>query len=332
MRKPANYAFHPVKVAARKLGARCYSCPLLKDGIPVGPAPIVSGRKLRLIAVGEGPGAREEQEGRPFVGKSGQLFDSLLMMNKLLRSETHVTNGALCRAESDNDKKRAAHCCTPRLLSELAALPAQVPIATMGAFSTKAILGMSNITLIRGFIWKVPAIDPKEVEKAKREPLKHPLRTTRRNEAQLKADILTGRAALAGRVVLPTLHPAHILRQEVLGPLLKIDFKRVARVVRGEVDLDKLADKGKYTVTTDVRKLRALGRVISLDVETDTVASPLLATLLCVGMSDGYRTIVLWPWNKRLAKPLSRFLSTRETVVCHNLSFDRAVLENHGVR
>jgi uracil-DNA glycosylase family 4 len=305
---------------------------MFKEGIPVGPSPIIAGRKLRLIAVGEGPGAREEQEGRPFVGKSGQLFDSLLSKNKLLRSETHISNGALCRAESDRDKKRAAHCCAPRLLKELAALPANVPIVTMGAFSTKAILGIGNITLVRGFIWRVPPIDEKELAKAKRDPLKHPIRTSRRNEAQLKTDILVGRAALAGRVVLPTLHPAHILRQEVLGPLLKIDFRRVARVVRGEVNLNKLADKGPYTVTTDVRKLRALGRVISLDVETDTVASPLLATLLCVGMSDGIRTIVLWPWNKRMVKPLSRFLATRETVVCHNLSFDRAVLENHGVR
>jgi uracil-DNA glycosylase family 4 len=332
VRKPKSHAFDPVKIAARKLGAKCYSCPCLKEGIPVGPAPIVAGRKLRLIAIGEGPGQREEQEGRPFIGKSGQLFDSLLSKNKLLRSETHVTNGSICRAETDRDKKRAAHCCAPRLLAELALLPANVPIVTMGAFSTKAILGMGNITLIRGFIWKVPPIDEKEIAKAKREPLKHPLRTVRRAEAQIKTDILLGRAALAGRVVLPTLHPAHILRQEVLGPLLKIDFKRVARVVRGEVNLDKLADKGKHIATTDIRKLRALGREISLDVETDTVPSPLLATLLCTGMSDGIRTIILWPWNKRLAKPLGRFLSTREAVVCHNLSFDRAVLENHGVK
>jgi uracil-DNA glycosylase len=688
VRKPKSYAFHPVKVAARKLGARCFACPLLKEGIPVPAAPVISGRRLRLIAVGEGPGAREEQEGRPFIGKSGQLFDSLLSKNKLLRSETHVTNGALCldgatrvrmangatmrlnqivktkhrgrvlsigenghvvsreivgwhrnlragrkmvsvtyeyarknlnganrtqltgdhriltpdgwrpagsadgcliatgdrapigmsldiamgtllgdgsvsaagrgrltfnhawdqrgyaklkalalemktsksppgknsvqwqvkarsypsgffrklrakfypkgrkrlpedvmknasdlliaiwymddgylrdrrytppdgrgrgihaeicaaglprkdvlfavkcfrekgfdcritkphqpnrimfssagarelsrriarfvpsdlqykllqedrgqfdaavfephvgsfyakaivrpakaeaskmrlvycidvkethnflttgvvahncRAETDVDKKRAAHCCTPRLLAEIAQLPSTVPIVTMGAFSTKAILGMGNITLIRGFIWRVPTIDEKEQEKAKRDPLKHPVKTTRRIETQLKTDIFLGRAALAGRVVLPTLHPAHILRQEVWGPVLKIDFKRVGRVVRGEVDIDKLADKGKYTVTTDVMKLTRLGRTISLDVETDTVASPLLATLLCVGMSDGITTIVLWPWNKRMAKPLSRFLATRETVVCHNLSFDRAVLWKHKV-
>jgi uracil-DNA glycosylase family 4 len=332
MRKPKSYAFHPVKIAARKLGARCYACPMLKEGIPVPAAPVVAGRKLRLIAIGEGPGAREEQEGRPFIGKSGQLFDSLLSRNKILRSETHVSNGALCRAETDKDKKRAAHCCTPRLLREIAELSSTVPIVTMGAFSTKAILGMSNITLIRGFIWRVPSIDLKEQEKARRDPLKHPLRTSRRIEAQLKSDILLGRAALAGRTLLPTLHPAHILRQEVWGPVLKIDFKRVGRVVRGEVNLDKLADKGPYTVTTDVRRLRKLGKVISLDVETDTVASPLLATLLCVGMSDGITTIVLWPWNKRMAKPLSRFLVTRETVVCHNLSFDRAVLEKHSVK
>src|SRR5580704_16292876 len=114
--KKKSYAFHPIKQWARKLGAKCFVCPMAHEGIPVGPAPIVAGRKLRLIAVGEGPGAREEQEGRPFVGKSGQLFDSLLSKNKILRSETYISNGSICRAESDKDKKRAAHCCAPRLL------------------------------------------------------------------------------------------------------------------------------------------------------------------------------------------------------------------------
>jgi uracil-DNA glycosylase family 4 len=308
----------------------CKLCPALKLK-PVGSEPVIAGRKLKLIAIGESPGARELEQEKPFVGKSGQLFNRLLAKNRLLRSETHVMNGALCQAETDRDKKRAAACCAPRALVEIGALSPKVPILAMGGLAAKAVLGLSNIQLIRGFVWNVPAIDPKEVATARRSVFRHIVGTRRRHESELVASTLLGRSALGGRVVLPTVHPAFILRSETWGPVIKVDFKRAARIVRGEVNLKKLADQGSHLATTRVRELSRLGRVISLDVETDHAVSPLVARLLCVGMSDGPTTIILWPWHKRMARGLSRFLASRESVVCHNLNFDRTVLERHGV-
>lgn len=74
-----------------------------------------------------------------------------------------------------------------------------------------------------------------------------------------------------------------------------------------------------------------LGPVVALDVETSGALNPHECTLLCVGLSDGVYTVVLWPWSDALAEPLRKFLETRKEVVCHNLSYDKTVLARYGV-
>lgn len=73
-----------------------------------------------------------------------------------------------------------------------------------------------------------------------------------------------------------------------------------------------------------------LGPTVSLDVETDGV-NPHECGLLCVGLSDGKRTVVIWPWRPTYASKLGRYLKTRDSVICHNGIFDRTVLRRHGV-
>lgn len=352
--KAPNHRYHPIKVAARKAGAKCFLCPLLKEE-PVGASPVVAGRSLKLIIVGEAPGRSEVKLSRPFVGLSGKLVDKLLTANKLLRSETYLTNAAFCRSDHDKENERAAVCCGPRLLKELSGLPSNVPIMTLGATSAKTVLGLKNILTIRGFIWRVPTIDAKELEKARKAPLKHPLGSPNRKEVELQSAILLGRSELSGRIVLPSIHPAFVLRSELQHPIIRLDFKRAARLVRGEINVRKLADHVKPIVTTDLRVLKRLGSVIALDIETTTrldltpdqkravklcqdykpkaqMPPPQLLRPLCVGMSDGFTTVVLFPWKKRMAKPLSRFLRTRKIVSTHNgFAFDAVVLRAHGV-
>jgi hypothetical protein len=79
-----------------------------------------------------------------------------------------------------------------------------------------------------------------------------------------------------------------------------------------------------------LKALSALGPIVSLDVETDGL-SPHECNLLCVGLSDGKRTVVIWPWHNRYAESLQRFLESREVVVCHNAIYDRTVLLRYGV-
>lgn len=78
------------------------------------------------------------------------------------------------------------------------------------------------------------------------------------------------------------------------------------------------------------KALSALGPVVSLDVETDGI-KPTECGLLCVGLSDGVNTVVIWPWKDSYGPELTKFLQSRQAVVCHNGMFDILVLSNHNV-
>jgi len=55
------------------------------------------GNDLRILLVGEGPGAEEDRTGRPFVGRSGQLLDKILASVSLIRKDIFITNIVKCR-------------------------------------------------------------------------------------------------------------------------------------------------------------------------------------------------------------------------------------------
>jgi len=330
----------PVRRAAFKSGARCDLCPLRDSKSPAVPPAKSKTPALKLILVGEGPGRSEEKLGEPFRGMSGKLLDEYLTGSaKISRNSVYITNAALCRSPDGkkHEDEAAAVCCAPRLLSELSQLPPEVPIVVLGAGALRSLLGTAGkgIILSRGFIWRAPEIDEAAIKSEFRAALKFDSKSQQAKEHTLKAETLAGRARLTSRLVLPMLHPAFILRSELWHAIGKLDFKRIGRLLRGEIDLKQLADTpapDELTVTQDVRKCYRLGSSISLDVETTRAASVWLAKLLCVGMSDGKRTVVLWPWSAKLAKPLGKFLRTRKEIVGHSLvAFDKPVLERHGV-
>jgi uracil-DNA glycosylase family 4 len=330
---PVDSASATVRRAARKLGARCDLCPLSKEK----PVPSEPNRTpLKLVIVGEGPGRTEVKLGRPFVGLSGQLLNQLLARNRIRRSECFILNTALCRGESDRDNERAAACCTPRLLQELSELPQEIPIATLGKSATQAVLGLKNSFLqMRGFIWTVPETDPKKIAAQRKSAHAKSPKSPARGESDLRLACLERRAKLAERVVLPTIHPAFVLRADSWHAVIRLDFARIGKAVRGEIPKKLEDQRARPTVLSTIRtfaQLSALGPTISLDVETTKAKSPLFAKLLCVGLSDSKRTFVVWPWKPKLAKPLSKFLRSRQAVVGHNtMGFDKVVLEAHGV-
>ena len=296
----------------------------------MGPSPLPPTHRLTLV--GEAPGRVEEKFGGPFLGLSGKLVDKLLVGNHLKRSETYLTNAALCRSEVDKENEIAAVCCAPRLLNELAATPAGVPIAALGKTASATLLETRSILLARGFIWEVPPGDPVKLETARKAVLKQPPDTPNRGRAELKYQTLLGRARLSGRTVFPMLHPAFILRSETWHPILKQDFRRVARWIATGAGGLALQDLGEHQTTQDVGALYRLGPEVSLDVETTMSGSALTAKLLCVGLSDGMLTVVLWPWRPGMAAGLGAFLHSRKAVIGHNLmQFDKIVLERHGI-
>jgi uracil-DNA glycosylase family 4 len=346
----------------RANGARCDICPLNGNlYVPFeGPAP---GKKLRLIVAGESPGKKEEIIRRPFVGITGQMLDQEIEAVGLKRESMHVTNAALCAGFNDKDNERAAECCAPRLLKELAALPADVPILTMGKAASKSVLGVKSVLLARGFVWTArdlsTSIDTAEaaVRKAVRDSSKsREARIKKRSaliEAKLRLETLELRNKLAGRVVFPTLHPTFaFIHNETWAPIFRIDIDRCARFVKHEFRLEDLADRIErvksleefaqrrrvFIVTDNKKEIAAAGKIladeVSIDIETEATnpLSPLLVKILCVQIADKDRSFVIGPWDaRRHAKVLSRLLATKKTIVTHNgYNFDWICLQRKG--
>ena len=342
----------------RKHGARCDLCPLAGNNYVPFENP-KHGGKPKLIVVGEGPGYKEEIRRKPFCGVSGAMLDDMLDEVGESRWDTYVTNAAMCRGDTDKDNDRAAECCAPRLLRELAAQPADVPIVALGKAAARAILGVKSILLARGFVWTAREVERpvKAAEAAARKARKsagpHPDKNDKAkiHEADLRVEILKARHELAGRTVLPTVHPAFVLRSDTWTPILRIDLDRAARVANGKLRREDLEDNitrvqrardlvpRTYIVTEDPKEIaraaKKLGPVVAVDIETEssTPLSPLLVKILCVQVSDGERAFVVGPWNPGLhAGPLSEALKGREGIVMHNgYNFDQPAIDRDGV-
>lgn len=110
---------------------RCVACPelaALRTKVVVGDFPA----NARLLLVGEGPGATEDEVGRPFVGRGGQLLDSLLAEAGLDRAGVAVANVVKCRPPGNRTPTPAeARRCTGWLDRQLA-LCAPSLVVTLG--------------------------------------------------------------------------------------------------------------------------------------------------------------------------------------------------------
>jgi uracil-DNA glycosylase len=105
--------------------------------------------------VGEGPGADEDAQGFPFVGKAGQLLDRMIAAMGFLRDDVYVCNIVKCRPP-DNRKPEADEmaACTPYLVEQLELVAPKVIVA-LGATAVQGLLGTTEgITRLRGK-WKL---------------------------------------------------------------------------------------------------------------------------------------------------------------------------------
>ncbi len=322
----------------RKVGARCDICPLKGNRfVP----PKTSSLPTRIVFVGEAPGRKEEIHGVPFIGQTGVFLRGLCREVDIDMREAFLQNAALCRSNIDRENDEAAVCCAPRLLKELARLDPKIPIVTLGKSSTLSVLGVRSIMHARGFVWTAREVDTtqvwKDADKAKSKG------APKWKKLHLKAQIYEGRSKLAGRTVLPTVHPAFVLRSDTWLPILKIDLDRIARWLRGDLKHEDLLENGPYVVVSKRdeirRELRKLKPDIDVDVETGASseggkdgADPLRNRLLCVGISDGDHTVVIWPWRKTHAPLLNALLKRSKSIGMHNgYNFDQIVLDRYDV-
>jgi DNA polymerase len=105
-----------------------------------------------LMFVGEGPGAEEDRQGLPFVGRSGQLLDRLMRQEiGLTREHCYVANVIRCRPPGNRDPlPDEIEACSPYLEAQLELVAPRV-VVTLGNFATRRLLRTSEgISRLRG--------------------------------------------------------------------------------------------------------------------------------------------------------------------------------------
>jgi uracil-DNA glycosylase len=126
----------------------CTRCPLARGRTQTVPG---EGNVLSdVLLVGEGPGAREDATGRPFVGPAGQLLTELLHAIGWDRPDVFITNVVKCRPPGNRDPEPIEiAACAPYLDAQEAALEPAV-VVTLGRHSLQRYLPGARIGAVHG--------------------------------------------------------------------------------------------------------------------------------------------------------------------------------------
>ncbi|WP_232703010.1 uracil-DNA glycosylase [Halobacterium wangiae] len=96
-----------------------------------------------VLFVGEGPGANEDEQGAPFVGRSGSVLDAALADAGLERADVRITNCVRCRPPENRDPtKEELNNCRPYLEREVELVAPEV-LVTLGKVPGEHLLGRS---------------------------------------------------------------------------------------------------------------------------------------------------------------------------------------------
>lgn len=146
-----------------------------------------------IVLIGEAPGRDEVRLGKVFIGRSGQLLQRCLDAHQL--TDVWITNACLCFVDDVNDKEAASYCCKPRLIAEIRSKHPKV-VVPMGNIPTNVLLGggLTGITAKRGKV--VVSVE-------------------------------------LGTQVLPTFHPAAILRRADTYPDFASDLQKAVAISTG---------------------------------------------------------------------------------------------------
>ena len=131
-----------LKIIREDLGD-CTRCPLHKQGrkqIVFG----VGDPAAELMFIGEGPGADEDEQGEPFVGRAGQLLNNMIKAMGLQRKQVYIANVVKCRPPGNRTPEREeCETCSPFLMRQIAVIKPKVVVA-LGAVAAKTLLAMSS--------------------------------------------------------------------------------------------------------------------------------------------------------------------------------------------
>jgi DNA polymerase len=114
----------------------------------------------RLMFIGEGPGRDEDEQGRPFVGRSGKLLTKTLEGLGTKRADVFIANVVKCRPPNNRvpTPQESSICMGLFLYNQIKIIRPKI-ICTLGASATQAQLGEVKITKVRGKIQHKDGID-----------------------------------------------------------------------------------------------------------------------------------------------------------------------------
>jgi len=97
-----------------------------------------------IMFVGEGPGADEDEQGEPFVGRAGQLLNNMIAAMGLKRSDVYIANVVKCRPPGNRTpEKDECETCGPFLLRQIEVIRPKVIVA-LGAVAAKYLLAIND--------------------------------------------------------------------------------------------------------------------------------------------------------------------------------------------
>ncbi|HEV2178622.1 MAG TPA: uracil-DNA glycosylase [Terriglobia bacterium] len=145
-----------------------------------------------VVFVGEGPGADEDAQGLPFVGRAGQLLNKMLQLVGIKREDVYICNVVKCRPPGNRTPERdEVEACSPFLYRQIEAIRPRL-VCCLGAPAVKTVLGLKEgILKLRGRFYD-----------------------------------------FAGAKALATVHPAYILRNPREEKILREDFEKIRDFLR----------------------------------------------------------------------------------------------------
>lgn len=274
---------------------RCGSCGLYKTCNSPKMKPYGEGEKSILI-VGEAPGATEDEEGRPFVGKAGEYLRNVIrQIGGRLDRDAITTNALICRPphNATPDSKQISWC-RPNLVNTIQEVEPRT-ILTLGRSALASVLTdhwKSDVGAMERWVgWKIP---------------------------------------LGKHWICPTYHPSFLLRMR--NPLLDklfADHIEQAFEINENPPQAKEYEKqveilyGGRDLYNAIRDIDHQGGWAAVDYETNCLKPEYpKARIVSCSISNGRRT-VSYPWNQETAEWTSRFLkSSRTRKISSNLKME----------
>jgi uracil-DNA glycosylase family 4 len=142
--KPESAIADPAQAlrAIREDIGDCTRCRLHKQGrkqIVFG----VGNPRAELMFIGEAPGADEDTQGEPFVGRAGQLLNNMIKAMGLRREEIYIANIIKCRPPGNRTPERdECETCSPFLMRQIATIKPKAIVA-LGAVAAKTLLAIN---------------------------------------------------------------------------------------------------------------------------------------------------------------------------------------------